>query len=277
MFQRSSSTEFTLRFHDTLWHNFSSKTDRKPFDKLNTTNDNNVNKLGDTSNIAEPEKQTIEQILTGTHDLERKMLHLLSGNFEINENTKPIYHVLGSFTGGGASSILLFPTFTQEDIKKFLKTKELSRPKIPGIEKKEEIDYNLIYNIPGKDSASELVTLGEQLTKQALVKTSEPEIISEPTETTTHEVALEGRNEVVTEPENYFAREYFNGNLSKKMLLRHWRTSPLFQEHRIFTDVPDSLQHRHRMSKEYRKNLENNINDRYLIKNLTLIFDVLNL
>jgi len=74
-----------------------------------------------------------------------------------------------------------------------------------------------------------------------------------------------------------FASEYFKGSVLKSMLKKRWKFTPFNRSvNRTFGEIPDSLQCHYRMKQEWRKNVETGLNNMYIVKNLSSLYEFIN-
>jgi len=124
--------DLDIKIDDKFWSNFSSHPSRSSslFTEASTST-NIVEKEIKEEKPAAP-KKTAEEIIQSSQPLDDKMTALFQGDFKIDKQTKPSYHLLMDFEDKeGVPLILAKPSFTQQDVEKYFQN--LEKPKVAPV------------------------------------------------------------------------------------------------------------------------------------------------
>jgi len=298
------TTDFTVIIDENAWKNFSSSTSKNKIGETAVLN----NALAPVNDDRKDEpktndKLTIEEILASNVSADDKILKLYSGEFLVTDKTKPNFHIIANLRESTPSAVLMIPTFTAKSIEAYLKSKE----KTPEIQEKptaietvsEEANSNV--EVPVIQSNEDKIPIESSIEPSndtvvtnliSQVDNSTIETLERDKSTQTETVEY---GEKVVEPHKIditvqimgnrfeekeystFASEYFKGSVLKSMLKKRWKFTPFNRSvNRTFGEIPDSLQCHYRMKQEWRKNVETGLNNMYIVKNLSSLYEFIN-
>lgn len=120
--------DLDIKIDDNFWSNFSSHPSRNS--SLFTQSSTPSKTVEKEIKEEEPApKKTAEEIIQSSQPLDDKMTALFQGDFKIEKQTKPTYHLLMDFEDKeGVPLILAKPSFTQQDVEKYFQS--LEKPKV---------------------------------------------------------------------------------------------------------------------------------------------------
>jgi len=130
-----------INIDDKFWSNFTSHPSRGSsfFSQRSTSTTSPQSPI--IEKLEEPTlKKTAEEIIQGSQPLDEKMTALFQGDFKIDKQTKPSYHLLMDFEDKeGVPLILAKPAFTRTDVQQYFTS--LEKPKIlpPVVETPQQV------------------------------------------------------------------------------------------------------------------------------------------